>query len=145
MSIAKKIESKIKVLIVEDSRTVSQYLEFILDSDPAIEVIGNVSNGQQAIDFIKKSKPDIITMDIDMPVMNGLLAAKKIMETTPIPTIVVTASRNANKKSNSIEALAAGALSIIEKPVGTSTSCKNLFKSKSNKTQIFHRKERNSN
>ncbi len=118
MNVGKKIETKIKVLIVEDSRTVSQYLEYILGNDPEIEVIGNVANGQQAVDFVKKTKPDIITMDIDMPIMNGLVATQKIMSTTPIPTIVVTASRNAKKKSNSIEALAAGALSIIEKPVG---------------------------
>ena len=108
----------IKVLIVEDSRTVSQYLEYILSSDPEIEVIGNVPNGKMAIEFVEKNKPDIITMDIDMPVMNGLEATRRIMSTTPVPVIVVTASRNAYEVNISIEALAAGALTVIKKPVG---------------------------
>ena len=108
----------IKVLIVEDSRVVSEYLEFIFSEDPKIEVIGNVSNGKQAIEFIKKKKPDIITMDIDMPIMNGLEATRIIMSTTPVPIIVVTASRNMQEVTITMEALAAGALSVIEKPVG---------------------------
>ena len=108
----------IKVLIVEDSRVVSEYLEYILNSDPQIQVIGNVSNGKQAIDFIKDNKPDLITMDIDMPIMNGLEATRIIMSTMPIPIIVVTASRNTREMKITIEALAAGALSVIEKPVG---------------------------
>lgn len=108
----------IKVLIVEDSRTVSQYLEYLLSSHPDIKVIGNVANGQLAIDFVNKEKPDIITMDIDMPIMNGLEATRKIMATTPVPIVVVTASRNAYERNVSIEALAAGALTVIQKPVG---------------------------
>lgn len=108
----------IKVLIVEDSRTVSQYLEFILGNDPAIEVIGNVANGKMAIEFVQNNKPDLITMDIDMPVMNGLEATREIMSTIPVPIIVVTASRNARSINLSVEALAAGALIVIEKPVG---------------------------
>jgi len=108
----------IKVLIVDDSSVSSQYLEYILNNDPAIEVIGIAKNGELAIDFLKNHKPDIITMDIDMPVMNGLEATREIMSTTPIPIIVVTASRNSNDNKISMEALASGALSIIEKPSG---------------------------
>jgi len=110
----------IKVLIVEDSRVASQYLEFILSNEPGIEVIGNVSNGRSAVDFVKSNKPDIITMDIDMPVMNGLDATREIMATTPVPIIVVTVSRNAHNVNTAIEAMAAGALSIIQKPFGIS-------------------------
>ena len=108
----------IKVLIVEDSRTVSQYLEYILDGDKDIQVIGNVANGKEAVDFVNKTKPDVISMDIDMPVMNGLEATRIIMSTIPVPIIVVTASLNAAKAGLSIEALAAGALNVIPKPVG---------------------------
>lgn len=108
----------IKVLIVEDSRTVSQYLEYIINNDPEIEVIGNVANGQLAVDFVKKNRPDIITMDVDMPIMNGLEATRIIMSTTAVPIIVVTASRNAHKMQISIEALAVGALTVIQKPIG---------------------------
>jgi two-component system chemotaxis response regulator CheB len=108
----------IKVLIVEDSRVVSEYLQYILSNDPQIQVIGNVSNGKQAIEFLRSEKPDIISMDIDMPIMNGLEATRIIMSTTPIPILIVTASRNVNEMSVSIEALAAGALGLIEKPLG---------------------------
>jgi two-component system, chemotaxis family, protein-glutamate methylesterase/glutaminase len=108
----------IKVLIVEDSRVVSEYLQFILNNEPGIEVIGNVSNGKEAIEFLSIKKPDVITMDIEMPVMNGLEATKIIMEKCPVPIIIVTGSRNARQVKTSMEALSAGALSIIEKPVG---------------------------
>jgi len=108
----------IKVLIVEDSRTISEYLEYIFNNDSNIEVIGNVANGKEAIDFVNKTKPDIISMDINMPIMNGLEATRIIMSTNPVPIIVVTASLNASNTSLSIEALAAGALTIIPKPVG---------------------------
>ncbi len=109
-------KKKIKVLIVEDSPTVSLYLEYLLKEDPEIEVIGNVSNGKLAVEFVAKNKPDIVTMDIDMPVMNGLDATRLIMERTPIPIIIVTVSRNAQKHNISMEALAAGALTVIQKP-----------------------------
>ena len=108
----------IKVLIVEDSRVVSEYLYYILSSDPKIQVVGNVSNGMQAIEFLRENKPDVITMDIDMPVMDGLEATRRIMSTIPVPIIVVTASRNAREVQTTMEALAAGALSVIEKPAG---------------------------
>ena len=108
----------IKLLIVEDSRVVSEYLSYIFNSDPEINVIGNVSNGKDAIEFIQKQKPDVITMDIDMPIMDGLEATRIIMSTTPIPIIIVTASRHANEVNTSMEALASGALAVIEKPVG---------------------------
>ncbi len=108
----------IKVLIVEDSKVVSEYLQYILSADPEIQVVGNVGNGRQAVEFLKTNRPDVITMDIDMPIMDGLEATRVIMSTIPIPIIVVTASRNANEVKVSMEALAAGALSIVEKPRG---------------------------
>lgn len=116
MNSRKTENRKIKVLVVEDSPTVSLYLEYLLESDPEIEVIGNVRNGKLAIEFVNKNKPDIITMDIDMPVMNGYDATRVIMSTNPVPIIIVTASRNAKKQSTSMEALASGALTVIQKP-----------------------------
>jgi two-component system, chemotaxis family, protein-glutamate methylesterase/glutaminase len=108
----------IKLLIVEDSKVVSEYLQYIFSQDEQIEIIGVVTTGKQAVDFVKIQKPDVITMDIDLPEMNGLEATRQIMSTTPVPILVVTASRNANEINISIEALAAGALAVVEKPVG---------------------------
>lgn len=123
----------IKALIVDDSKTVSQYLEYVLSQDPEIEVVGVVGDGKQAVEFVNKHRPDIITMDIDMPKMSGLEATKRIMSTRPVPIIMVTASRNANDQKVAIEALAAGALTVINKPVGFSndnevTKTNNLIK-----------------
>jgi len=108
----------IKVLIVEDSRVVSEHLNYILSQDPQIRVIGNVSNGKAAIEFVKRQKPDVITMDIVMPIMDGLEATRIIMSTNPIPILIVTASKNSNEVLTSMEALAAGAIAIMEKPSG---------------------------
>lgn len=108
----------VKVLIVEDSRVVSQYLEHILSSDSDIEVIGNVSNGKDAIAFLNDHKPDVITMDINMPIMNGLEATRYIMTTSPTPIIIVSSSYNLKDVAVTLEALAAGALSVIDKPAG---------------------------
>lgn len=111
-------KKRIKVLVVEDSPTISLYLKYLFDSDSDIEVIGMVKNGKMAVEFVKHNKPDIITMDIDMPVMNGFDATKIIMSTTPVPIIIITASRNARKQNTSMDALAAGALAVIQKPSG---------------------------
>ncbi|MCK4344878.1 MAG: response regulator, partial [Bacteroidales bacterium] len=64
--------NKIKVLIVDDSPSVQDLLIYILTSDPGIEVIGTAYTGKRAIKFLERNKPDIITMDMDMPEMNGL-------------------------------------------------------------------------
>ena len=108
----------IKLLIVEDSPTVLGYLKHIFSNDPDIEVVGTVRNGKEAVEFVRKNKVNVISMDIDMPVMNGLQATKIIMSENPVPIIIVTGSRNAKKDDTSMEALAAGALSVIQKPFG---------------------------
>lgn len=108
----------VKVLIVDDSKTLGQFLEYILSEDPEIEIIGKCENGRQAVEFVQRTKPDLITMDIDMPIMNGLEATRQIMSTNPVPIIIVTASRNARSQHIPMEALAAGALTVLEKPLG---------------------------
>lgn len=106
----------IKVLVVDDSPTIREIMKDILSSDKDIEVIGAVSNGEEAIRFMGKNKPDIITMDIDMPKMNGFEATRKIMETTPVPIVVITALFNSKDIDRTFQAMEAGAVSVIEKP-----------------------------
>lgn len=108
----------IKVLIVDDSPTLREYLKYILETDPEIQIIGMVENGKMAVDFVNKQKPDIITMDIDMPVMNGLEATRSIMSSIPVPIVIITCDRNARNEAITMEALASGALTVIEKPSG---------------------------
>ncbi|CAH2214405.1 chemotaxis-specific protein-glutamate methyltransferase CheB [Tepidibacter aestuarii] len=108
----------IKVLVVEDSPTTQELITYILNSDDNIEVIGVVNNGEKAIKFINKNKPDIITMDISMPVMDGFEATRKIMETNPIPIIVISGLLDSNDVDRTFKAIEAGAVSVIEKPEG---------------------------
>jgi two-component system, chemotaxis family, protein-glutamate methylesterase/glutaminase len=108
----------IRVLVVEDSLTVASYMEWIFNQQPDMEVIGKVINGKEAVNFVKRDKPDVVTMDIEMPVMNGLEATRQIMELCPVPIVIVTASRNARETLMTMEALAAGALTLLEKPRG---------------------------
>jgi two-component system, chemotaxis family, protein-glutamate methylesterase/glutaminase len=106
----------IRVLVVEDSPVVKELLVHILDSDPAIEVAGTASNGEEAVEAAGRIKPDIITMDIHMPKMNGLDASRRIMETNPTPIVVVTGTYDPAEVSTTFRALESGALAVVPKP-----------------------------
>lgn len=108
----------INVLIVDDSEVARASLQRILESDPDIRVIGVAENGAEAVKFVERQKPDVITMDVNMPKMNGHEATKRIMETTPVPIVVVSASYDKNDVKHSFMAVEAGAVAIIEKPYG---------------------------
>jgi two-component system chemotaxis response regulator CheB len=107
----------IDVLIVDDSLVVRDLISYILKSDKNINVFC-AGNGKEAIDFIKIRKPSVITMDIHMPVMDGIDATKIIMETTPVPIIIVSSLWDSNNVDDSFNALRIGAVAITEKPVG---------------------------
>ena len=82
----------IKVMIVEDSPVARDLLVYIFSSDPEIQVVGVAGNGMEAIEMAKQKRPDVITMDIHMPRMNGIEATRRIMETQPTPIVIVSAS-----------------------------------------------------
>jgi two-component system chemotaxis response regulator CheB len=108
----------IKVLIVEDSQVVREFLTYVLSSDPDIQVIGTASNGEEAIRAVRDKRPDIVTMDINMPKMDGFEATRIIMETTPIPIVIVSASWDPRELEKTFQAMEAGALAAVRKPVG---------------------------
>lgn len=108
----------IRVLIVEDSPTIRMLLEAMLDSDPEIEVIGTAADGEEGVRKTKALKPDLITMDIRMPRMDGFEATKRIMAECPTPIVVVSASVEASDLKIAFNALQAGALDVVEKPPG---------------------------
>jgi two-component system chemotaxis response regulator CheB len=108
----------IKVLIVEDSQVVREFLTYVLSSDPDIQVIGTASNGEEAIRAVQDKRPDIVTMDINMPKMDGFEATRIIMETTPIPIVIVSASWDPKELEKTFQAMEAGALAAVRKPVG---------------------------
>ena len=106
----------VRVLIVEDSVVARELLKHILTSDPEIEVIGTADNGVQAIEFISRDKPDVVTMDIIMPKMDGYEATRRIMESNPVPIVVVSASVSKVEVERTWRAVEAGAVAVLEKP-----------------------------
>lgn len=108
----------INVLVVDDSASAREFLVRLLDSDPELQVIGTAKNGVEAIDFLKEKKPDIITMDLHMPEMDGFETTRKIMETHPTPVVIVSGSSVSREVAVSFRALDAGALAMLERPPG---------------------------
>jgi len=105
---------KVKVLIVDDSAVVRQTLEKVLSSDPGIEVIGTASDPYVAASKMKTEIPDVITLDVEMPRMDGLTFLKKIMSQHPIP-VVICSSLSGKGTETAIRALEYGAVEIIHK------------------------------
>jgi two-component system, chemotaxis family, protein-glutamate methylesterase/glutaminase len=110
----------IRVLIVEDVAVVRVQLEYILSADPEIEVIGTAADGEEALAFLRRQRPDVITMDIHMPRMDGLEATRRIMETDPVPIIIVSASRDPSELGSTFSAIEAGATAFVQRPAGVS-------------------------
>jgi two-component system, chemotaxis family, protein-glutamate methylesterase/glutaminase len=108
----------IRVLVVDDSPVARELLIHILDSDAGIVVIGSAANGREAVKFVTRNKPDIITMDIHMPEMDGFEATRTIMETNPVPIVIVTASADMRELEASFRAIEVGALTVRQKPQG---------------------------
>jgi two-component system chemotaxis response regulator CheB len=115
---SKGVPIMIKVLIVEDSPVAREFLIHILSSDPAIQVEGVAGNGLEALETVRQKRPDIITMDLHMPLMDGFEATRKIMETLPTPIVVVIASTSATEVAATFRAMEAGALAVILRPPG---------------------------
>ncbi len=108
----------IKVLIVEDSPVVQDFLEHVLSSDPAIRVVGKVSDGADALQAVRDKRPDVITMDIHMPKMDGFEATRVIMSNEPRPIVVVSASTGSKDIASTFQAIEAGALAVVLRPPG---------------------------
>ena len=108
----------IKVVIVEDSPVAQEFLTYILSSDPEVKVIGVARNGVEALEAVKQQRPDVITMDIHMPVMDGFEATRRIMETTPTPIVIVSGSTGVNEVASTFRAIEAGALAVVRRPPG---------------------------
>jgi len=106
---------KIKVLIIDDSALVREILEKGLSADPIIEVVGKASDVYVARDKIVFSKPDVLTLDIEMPKMDGIEFLKKLMVQYPIPVVMVSSMTSGGSKKT-FEALDAGAVDYVLKP-----------------------------
>jgi len=105
--------SKIKVLITDDSFVARELLRELLESDPEIEVVGFAENGKQAIEQVLSLKPDVVTMDLEMPVMGGHEAIERIMALQAVPILVISSLDDAQ---NAYRAVSHGALEAMGKP-----------------------------
>ncbi|MDA8164505.1 MAG: chemotaxis-specific protein-glutamate methyltransferase CheB [Desulfobacteraceae bacterium] len=108
----------IRVLVVDDSPGALRYLSGLLASDPELAVVGTARDGEEAVAAVAARKPDVVIMDILMPKMDGLQATRRIMETRPVPIVIVSSNWTAKEVDTTFRALEAGALDLVEKPPG---------------------------
>jgi len=111
-------KSKKKLLVVDDSAFMRKLISDFFIDNKLIEVIGIARNGKDAIEKIKTLQPDVITLDVEMPVMNGLEALQRIMEETPVPVVMLSSTTKSGAEST-IQAMEYGAVDFIAKPSGT--------------------------
>lgn len=107
---------KTRVLVVEDSLTVRRYLVDVLNSDPGLEVVGEAADGGTGVELCTRLRPDVITLDLALPVLNGLEVTEQIMAYCPTPILIVSSSYNRGELFKMLDALAAGAVDVLEKP-----------------------------
>ncbi|MBC7002136.1 chemotaxis response regulator protein-glutamate methylesterase [Photobacterium sp. BZF1] len=104
----------VKVLVVDDSSFFRRRVSEILNADPRLEVVGNAVNGKEAVDLASRLHPDVITMDIEMPVMDGITAVREIMKANPTPILMFSSLTHEGAKAT-LDALDAGALDFLPK------------------------------
>ena len=109
---------KTRVLVVDDSLTARKHLIEILNADPELEVAGEAEDGKKAIELCRALRPDVITLDMMLPVMSGVAVTEYVMAYCPTPILVVSASTNRGELYKTYDALAAGAVDVFEKPSG---------------------------
>ncbi len=114
-------QAKIKVMIVDDSLFMRGAIKKILESDKHFEVVGQASDGAMAVQRVAKLNPDVITMDFNMPIMNGVEAVRRIMAQHPTPIVMLSAHTTEGARET-IEALEHGAVDFITKPSGEVSS-----------------------
>ncbi len=110
----------IRILVVDDSVVIQNILVQLLEYEAGFEVVGTAQDGREAVRLTALLRPDAITMDIHMPYMDGLEAMRQIMNTTPTPIVVVASELHGNNADLAAKAIAAGALTIVDKPQGVS-------------------------
>ncbi|MBU1877724.1 MAG: response regulator, partial [Chloroflexi bacterium] len=107
--------TRLRVLVVDDSRLMCKLITNLLTNDPAISVVGVAHDGEQAIRLIQELHPDVVTLDIEMPGLNGLDVLRHVMREFPTPIIVVS---GLTAPEVAIQSLALGAVDFILKPSG---------------------------
>ena len=110
------MNDKITVMLVDDSSVIRRALSRIIETDKDIEVISSVSNGEMAVSMAKIKKPNVVLLDVEMPVMDGLTALPKILEVSPDTKVIMCSSLTAKGADTTIKAMTLGAVESIVKP-----------------------------
>src|SRR5690349_17347451 len=113
------MSQRIRVLVVDDSALMRNLIGSILSSESDIEVVGFARNGRQAVEMTLDLKPDVVTLDVEMPDLNGLEALERIMHERPTPVIMLSSLTKAGADAT-IRCLQLGAIDFIQKPAHTS-------------------------
>jgi two-component system, chemotaxis family, protein-glutamate methylesterase/glutaminase len=113
--------NRLRILVADDSLTVRKRIAEVLAAQPDFEVVAEAADGREAIEACQRLRPDAVTLDMMMPVMSGLAATEYIMAYCPTPILVVSSSFNRGELFKTYDALAAGALDVLEKPAGDAT------------------------
>ena len=100
---------RVRVLVVDDSMTVRRRIIGALEADGALQIIGEARDGETAVEMVKTLRPDVVTLDMVLPVMSGLAATETIMAYCPTPILIVSAAGNRGEACHTMDALAAGA------------------------------------
>jgi len=109
-------EEKIRVLVVDDASFMVKAITDILSTDPQIEVVGSARNGKEGLEKIKELQPDVITLDVDMPVMDGISTVRHVMIESPVPVVIL--SSLFSDGAITFEALRLGVVDFLPKPSG---------------------------
>lgn len=109
----------LRVLVVDDSTLVCEFLRELIDEEPDMLVVGTAHNGADTLELVRKLKPDLITMDVTMPKMDGVAATRQIMANHPTPIAVVTSQPVGPDAPTTFNAIAAGAVDVFKKPSRT--------------------------
>ena len=118
-AVPRDAEGRYRVMVVDDSAVIRGFFRRALESDPTIEVVASVGNGQSAIDSLRRTGVDVVVLDIEMPVMDGMTALPQLLAVDPSLRVIMASTLTVANAEISLRALARGAADYIPKPMST--------------------------